>query len=153
MRRLSGLIKYLPQDNSPKLMCWACSCSYKRALAKTKHSDPARSGILVILVFVVSVLTFWSFALRFNTSEQYLFIAGTQLFSQKRKRESQQMKKERRKNATITWRPDPRVVGHLPAHRADCCRTRNCGLATALAGLPIAIHGHDPEPPEVQHVR
>jgi len=29
-------------DNSPKLMCWACSCSYKRALAKTKHSDPAR---------------------------------------------------------------------------------------------------------------
>ena len=99
MRRLSGLIKYLPQDNSPKLMCWACSCSYKRALAKTKHSDPARSGILVILVFVVSVLTFWSFALRFNTSEQYLFIAGTQLFSQKRKRESQQMKKERRKNA------------------------------------------------------
>ena len=69
MRRLSGLIKYLPQDNSPKLMCWACSCSYKRALAKTKHSDPARSGILVILVFVVSVLTFWSFALRFNTSE------------------------------------------------------------------------------------
>lgn len=28
-------------DNS-KLMCWACSCSYKRALAKTKQSDPAR---------------------------------------------------------------------------------------------------------------
>ena len=30
------------QDNSPKLMCWACSCSYKRALAKTKQQDPAR---------------------------------------------------------------------------------------------------------------
>merc|ERR1712062_473235 len=29
-------------DNSPKLMCWACSCSYKRALAKTKQQDPAR---------------------------------------------------------------------------------------------------------------
>eukprot|EP00090_Calanus_glacialis_P030193 TRINITY_DN4863_c0_g1_i1.p1 TRINITY_DN4863_c0_g1~~TRINITY_DN4863_c0_g1_i1.p1 ORF type:complete len:449 (-),score=151.81 TRINITY_DN4863_c0_g1_i1:213-1559(-) len=29
-------------DNSPKLMCWACTCSYKRALAKTKHQDPAR---------------------------------------------------------------------------------------------------------------
>lgn len=28
-------------DNA-KLMCWACSCSYKRALAKTKQSDPAR---------------------------------------------------------------------------------------------------------------
>lgn len=23
-------------------MCWACTCSYKRALAKTKHQDPAR---------------------------------------------------------------------------------------------------------------
>ena len=23
-------------------MCWVCSCSYKRALAKTKQSDPAR---------------------------------------------------------------------------------------------------------------
>ena len=32
----------LLQDNSPKLMCWACSCSYKRALAKTKQQDPAR---------------------------------------------------------------------------------------------------------------
>ena len=30
------------QDNSPRLMCWACSCSYKRALAKTKQQDPAR---------------------------------------------------------------------------------------------------------------
>merc|ERR1719447_1924585 len=29
-------------DNNHKLMCWACSQSYKRALAKTKHSDPAR---------------------------------------------------------------------------------------------------------------
>jgi len=29
-------------DNSPRLMCWACSCSYKRAIAKTKHQDPAR---------------------------------------------------------------------------------------------------------------
>jgi len=28
-------------DNS-KLMCWVCSYSYKRALAKTKQSDPAR---------------------------------------------------------------------------------------------------------------
>ena len=63
MRRLSGLIKYLPQDNSPKLMCWACSCSYKRALAKTKHSDPARSGILVILVFVICFVLFWRFRL------------------------------------------------------------------------------------------
>ena len=30
------------QDNGTKLMCWACSCSYKRALAKTKQQDPAR---------------------------------------------------------------------------------------------------------------
>jgi len=29
-------------DNSPKLMCFACTCSYKRALAKTKEQDPAR---------------------------------------------------------------------------------------------------------------
>jgi len=27
-----------------KLMCWACSCSYKRALAKTRQSDPARNS-------------------------------------------------------------------------------------------------------------
>jgi hypothetical protein len=35
------VIDVFVQDNA-KLMCWACSCSYKRALAKTKQSDPAR---------------------------------------------------------------------------------------------------------------
>jgi len=30
------------KGDGSKLMCWACSCSYKRALAKTKQSDPAR---------------------------------------------------------------------------------------------------------------
>lgn len=30
------------KGDDARLMCWACSCSYKRALAKTKQSDPAR---------------------------------------------------------------------------------------------------------------
>ena len=38
---LCKLMFFYSGDKS-KLMCWACSCSYKRALAKTKQSDPAR---------------------------------------------------------------------------------------------------------------
>ena len=42
LKFLCRLIMFVSSGDKSKLMCWACSCSYKRALAKTKQSDPAR---------------------------------------------------------------------------------------------------------------